>query len=70
MAEINAEREKMVEENGRRMRDFALAAISFSVDFGHIRTAVETEVHEKHISKIAQCGHRLDQGYSVDVRSG
>ena len=51
MAEINAEREKMVEENGRRMRDFALAAIFFSVDFGHIRTAVETEVREKHISK-------------------
>ena len=45
---------KNVEENGRRMRDFAsrfalraLAAILFSVDFGHIRTAVETEVPEK-----------------------
>ena len=51
MAEINAERENMVEENGRRMRDFASPAIFFSVDFGQIRTAVETEVRGKHISK-------------------
>ena len=35
----------------RRMRDFALVAILFSVDFGHIRTAVDTEVRRKHISK-------------------
>ena len=48
---INAESEKMVEENGRRKQDFALAAIYLSVDFGHIRTAVETEVSGKHMSK-------------------
>ena len=68
MAEINAERDKNVEENGRRMRDFALVAIFFNVEFGHIRlirTAVESEVRGKHISK-----NRLDHRYSVDGRSG
>ena len=60
-AEINAENgwTKMVEENGRRMRDFALAAIFFSVEFGPY--TAETEVR----GKIAQSGHRLDH-----VRSG
>ena len=42
---------KMVEENGRRMRDFTVVAIFFNVEFGHIRTAVETEVRGKHMSK-------------------
>ena len=54
---------KMVEENGRRMRDFALVVIFFSVDFSHMRTAVETEVRGKHISKNssiwAQVGSRI-----------
>ena len=42
---------KMIEENEWRMWDFVLAAIFFSVEFGHIRTTVETEVRGKHISK-------------------
>ena len=50
MAEINAEREKMVEENGRRMRGFTLVAIFFSDEFGYMRTAAETDVRGKHMS--------------------
>ena len=56
----------MVEENGRRMRDFTLVAIFSSVDFGYMRTAAETDVR----GKIAQSGHGLAHGYSVDGRSG
>ena len=41
----------MVEENGGRMQDFALVALFVNVEFGHIRTAVETEVRGKHMPK-------------------
>ena len=52
MAEINAEKvKKMAEENELRTRDFALVDIFFSVEFAHIRTAEETEVRGKHMSK-------------------
>ena len=72
MTEINAERgntglRKTDKGCGTSLR--ALGAILFSVDFGHIRTAVETEVRREHISK-AQSGQRLDHGYTVDGRSG
>ena len=42
---------KTVEENGRRMRDFTLVAIFFSVDFGYMRTEAETDVRGKYMSK-------------------
>ena len=63
----NAGLRKTDEGCGTSLR--ALGAILFSVDFGHIRTAVETEVRREHISK-AQSGQRLDHGYTVDGRSG
>ena len=51
MTEINAEREK--NGWGKRTKDAGLrfGRHIFSVGFGHIRTAVETEVRGKHISK-------------------
>ena len=76
MAEINAEREKMVEENGGRLRDSALAAIFFNVDFefsimcGPLVHCAREKFAGKTLLKIAQSGHRLDHGYSVDGRSG
>ena len=64
---------KMVEENGRRLRDFTLAAIFFSVEFGHIRTAAETEVRGKHISKNgsiwAEVGSQIQCRWTLRVMS-
>ena len=67
MTEINAEREKMVEENGRRMRDFALwppffFSVLISVIYG-------PQWRQKFVGntclKIAQSGHRLDHADTV-----
>ena len=68
MTEINAEREK-VEENGRRMRDFALAALFFGVVSVIYGPQWRQKFARNTFLKIAQSGQRLDHGYSVDVRS-
>ena len=57
MTEINAEREKVVEKNGRRMRDFALAAFFSAL----ISAIYEPQWRQKFAGniflKIAQSGH-------------
>ena len=63
----------MVEETGRRMRDlhFALlAAISFSVDFGYMRTATETDFRGKHMSKNSSVSAWVGSRDRVDGHSG
>ena len=46
-----SQEKEMVEKNGRRMRNCTLAAIFLSVDFGYMRTAKETDVRGKYMSK-------------------
>ena len=69
MAEINAEREKMVQENGRRVRDFASPAIFLALISVKCGPQWRQKFAGNIFLKIAQSGHRLDHGYSVDVRS-
>ena len=65
-------KDTMVEENGQRMRDFASRFgrhffqrwFRSYTDRSGDRSSRETRL------KIAQSGHRLGYGYSVDVRSG
>ena len=59
MTEINAERKKMVEENGRRMRDFASR---FGRHFFQrwFRSCTNRSLRETRL-KIAQSGHRITE---------
>ena len=74
MTEINAERKKLVEENGRRMRDFASRFALWPPFCSALSSVIYGPQWRQKFAgntflKIAQSGHRLDHGYSVDVRS-